>query len=436
MGHQLEVEEEEPQQRRTPLSRWQRRFRRLGQVAALLLVVKGIWFYQCSMSGDALLSGASRTDLLERRAYLLERVATDSFGPADMPSVFHSPFKEELAISTLSMTTLALTNLAFRFPETREETLFAMDRMLQRMLSPEIRRFEILWWGQDALDSLEKPQGQIGYLGHLNLMLGCWFMLGGDKKYNDLFERVTAALVRRMEEGPGYQAETFPGATIVADNLTVALSIRLYDWTHGPRYERTLRKWYHHLREHLRDPKTGMIRYQVDEQGHALGSARGVLQAWMSMLMPNIESTYGKDHYETMRRLLLDEKLGYFGGVREFPKGETGQTNIISGPIIWGVSTAATAFAIGGAAAWKDAETLTGLLRTAEFVGCTISISGKRRYLFAPLVGDAIMLAAMTTRRFDDRFLRDIENPSPQEKPEDVMKETYEKEKPRTGPRE
>jgi hypothetical protein len=60
---------------------------------------------------------------------------------------------------------------------------------------------------------------------------------------------------------------------------------------------------------------------------------------------------------------------------------------------------------MGGASFGKDSATLTGLLRTAEVAGFTWSFDGRRRYLLAPLPGDAIILAARTMVRWDARFV-------------------------------
>lgn len=66
---------------------------------------------------------------------------------------------------------------------------------------------------------------------------------------------------------------------------------------------------------------------------------------------------------------------------------------------------AQTRFAMGGAAFWNDQAMLNGLLRTAEVAGFTGTFRGRRQYLLAPLLGDAIILAARTMTRWDTHFL-------------------------------
>jgi hypothetical protein len=44
------------------------------------------------------------------------------------------------------------------------------------------------------------------------------------------------------------------------------------------------------------------------------------------------------------------------------------------------------------------------LLRTAEMAAFTGSFRGRRQYLFAPLLGDVIILTARTMTKWDGRF--------------------------------
>ena len=76
--------------------------------------------------------------------------------------------------------------------------------------------------------------------------------------------------------------------------------------------------------------------------------------------------------------------------------GVEGSGDVDSGPVIFGASPAGTGFAIAGARLTHDEEFLQQMLRTSEFVGFTWSWRGRRQYLSAPLVGDAIMLAMLT----------------------------------------
>ena len=81
-----------------------------------------------------------------------------------------------------------------------------------------------------------------------------------------------------------------------------------------------------------------------------------------------------------------------------------GQGDVDSGPLVFGTSPAATGFAMAAARSLGDAEWLGGLLSTAEWVG-VVTPGPRRHYLTAPLVGNAIVLAMMTSRPWDDRYV-------------------------------
>jgi hypothetical protein len=95
-----------------------------------------------------------------------------------------------------------------------------------------------------------------------------------------------------------------------------------------------------------------------------------------------------------LRERFLDRPLPGLWGVREWPRGVSRAGDIDSGPLPLGLSPAATGFAIASARRLNDAWTLQRLLDTAELAGFSLELGGRRRYLLAPLVGDAILLAA------------------------------------------
>jgi hypothetical protein len=87
--------------------------------------------------------------------------------------------------------------------------------------------------------------------------------------------------------------------------------------------------------------------------------------------------------------------------LREWPAGVAKDGDVDSGPLVFGLSPSATGFAMAGPAMLGDDERSRALLRTAEMVGVTVG----SRYLLAPLVGDAIVLATSTATPWTDRFL-------------------------------
>lgn len=347
-----------------------------------------------------------KTEILERRDYLLQQVAPQEFSLEKMPSYIPDQFKEEWAIGTLSMTSAALTNIAFDYPETRERAVHAITQMIELMLSPELRKFELRAWGVDALDALENGRGQIGYLGHLNFMLSAHQLLGETERYSGLFRRITSTLARRMESAPSHYLETFPSAIFTADNMVVAASIANFDRVHGALHKDLLERWVASTKSQVVDKSSGLIPFYVDSDGRGAGVPRGSGTGWNSFYLPFVDPVFAAEQYALMKAHLVIRLPFGFSALREYLRGDTGGADIDSGPVILGLSTSGTGFGLAGARWHKDFELQAEILRTSEFVGSTVGGQGRRRYLLAPLVGDAIMLAMRTARPWNTRYLK------------------------------
>jgi len=385
-----------------------------GLLLLLLVAVKLVWIAAVATDGADLIAGGERDRLMARRRYLIDRVTGPAFGPKTMPGMFSAAFEEEWAIGTLSMASSAFTNLAFLYPDTRQETVAVIARLIERMLEPDLRRYEIRYWGEDALDSLDGENGHIGYLGHLNLMLGAHRLLGGGPQFDDLHHRVTTALVRRLRNSRCGYLKTFPRRVFIPDNMVVYASVRHYDLAFGGDHSDTVERWLDYTSEHLLDPRTGLMVAWVSSDGRPLGPSRGSYCAWNSFYLPHISEEFAADQFARLEEHMAQTLPAGFTAIREYPSGVPGQGDIDSGPVVFGMSTSGTGFAVAGARRHGRAELVTGLLRSIEAVGSTVEFRGRRHYVVCPLVGEAIMLAMKTATPWDTRFLpADAQGESP-----------------------
>ena len=76
--------------------------RRAALFLAVILGAKLIWFLLMAPPRAGSSAEDARADVAMRRNYLLKRVASEEFGVADMPLLVASPYRQELAIGTLS----------------------------------------------------------------------------------------------------------------------------------------------------------------------------------------------------------------------------------------------------------------------------------------------------------------------------------------------
>lgn len=328
-----------------------------------------------------------REDAEARLEYLSTRITA-----GDLPGVAPGhPFDGEWTAVTLSMTAVAATNLALRFPETRSRRREQVTEFAARLASDQARAYDTRQWGHDALETLERSEGHAGYLGHLALAMDAACLLGGTRDAA-LHERLVAALARRIDASPSGLIETYPGERYVPDTVVVMAAVAQFDACVGqPRHAALIARWLGKLRAQWLDPDNGILVFAPGE------AARGSGAAWNSFYLPFIDEAFAADQSARTWATFGDTALGgWLHGLRERPVGDERAGDVDSGPLVMGISASATGFALADATLRGRRAEQRGLLRTAELVGLTWG----GRYLTAPLVGDAIVLAAKTTTRW------------------------------------
>lgn len=352
-------------------------------------------------ASDLLAKGGASDDALRRRRSLVRRIR-EGVRPKDIGTTYDL-FKGEYAFGTYAMTGYALTNIALDAPETRAESLEVVDLLIDQVLGEEISGFDTSQWRERALDVLDADRGHIAYLGHLNLLLGARRVLGGDLSRDALHARVTDAIARRLRARPHRHPETYPGETYTMDVLVAVASLVVADRVRGTDHRQVVGEWLAYTRARLLDPTTGLIVFGVDEEtGAPLQRGRGSAAGWASFYLPMIDLAFAREQWLAAKQH-LHGRVGPFAGVREYHPTDpsAGPGDIDSGPVVvWGVS--ATGFAMAGARRHGDVDTLGGLLTMAETFGITKDEGEERRYVAAPLLGDAILLCMKTARPWWD----------------------------------
>jgi hypothetical protein len=373
-------------------------------ILLLLFVLKCAWTVIMYESGGSIIGGENKSELLARKAFLVDRVIAKTAGTADMPSHLGAQFQGEWALVTYSMLSAALTNIAHRYPETQQQALQYSRLLIERTLAEDTRRFDTARWGEDPLDSLDGPNGHIGYLGHLNWMLSAYRYLGGTD-YKDLFRDVSYALARRMKENNYKCLETYPNELrYSADNLVVVAALANYSRLNSGELDDVVQNWLKEAKIASQHTETGLLPFHYDFTCGASGDARGSGAGWNSFYLPYVDQEFADQQYDILKKHFVQRRL--FTGIREYRKGVWGPGDVDSGPVIFGFSPSGTGFTIGGATHAEDRDLLSGLLFTSEFVGSTVQWNGERYYLLAPLVGEAIMLAMKTAIVWDGQLGR------------------------------
>ena len=329
-------------------------------------------------------SARTSSDAPQRLAYLGARLDA-----RDVPGLAPgAPFDGEWLLVEHSFTIAAATNQAFRHPEQLDARRVEVKRWLESLLRADTRAFDTKKWNEDALTSLESTHGHVGFLGHLSWALGASCLLGNELP--PLALPVADALARRFDASPSALLETYPGETYVPDNVVAVAGLSLLQRCRADtRQAATIDRFLRVMRAERLDPKTGVLVFAPGQMGRGSGAA------WMAYFLTFIDEAFAREQFGALfREFGTPVPFGAFA-IREWPRGVERGGDVDSGPLVFGLSPSGTGFALAGPAFTSDDAQLRAMLTTAEFVGTSVG-SAHRRYLVAPLVGDAITLATRT----------------------------------------
>ena len=365
-------------------------------VIVVLIVIKAVWTW-CFCSRNGTFDGEKK-DILERRAYLIEKVITtpeELLG--EMPSAIGPQFQGEWALYTCSMLSAALVSISNLYPETREESVEYIDSLINIVLSPEIRQYDMERWGEDPLESLEGDNSHISYLSHLAWMICGYKYIGGERKYDSLLHSLCRTMDRRILQSENLNLETYPGEYVyIPDMLVAIVALENYSRIYNGKYSSTVSRWLDMANSEWLDEKTGLLPAFLSD-AWLNPPVKGSYSALSCYYLTFIDEDFAREQYDRFKETFL--KRFPVAGFKEYSnRGCLIGFDIDAGPLIFNLSPSGTAFGVGSVTYFNDVKIRRKLLRTAETAGTTVSCSGKRHYLLADiaLVGEAIMLAMRT----------------------------------------
>jgi hypothetical protein len=317
-----------------------------------------------------------------------------------MPEAVGPQFQGEWALYSASMLSASLTNIAHIYPETKQESIQNIDKLIQIVMSPELRQYDTDRWGEDPLETLDGDESHISYISHLAWMISGYKQLGGDKKYDKLYKQLCETMSRRIKQSQTLNLQTYPGEHIyVPDMLVAIVALANYSKQHKNGYWPLVHLWLKEMQNNWIDEKSGQIVSFIPSTNVRTGKlpAKGSYSALSCYYLTFIDEEYAKDQYEILKQNFFQKR--FVTGFREYyDKKCLLGFDIDAGPIIFNLSPTGTAFGIGPATYFKDWEVRKGMLKTAELAGFSISKNDQKHYLLAniALVGEAITLAMKT----------------------------------------
>ncbi|MBQ8051082.1 MAG: hypothetical protein IJ197_05845 [Bacteroidaceae bacterium] len=376
-------------------------FRRLLKLIVFLAFVIGgkmLWV-ACATSGHGTLEG-EKADILRRRNYLSNLLVTTPAGVLDaMPNSIGEQFQGEWAMYSCAMFSAALVNIAKLYPEERERSMEEVDRLIGIVMSATLRNYDAARWREDPLESLEGDKSHMSYLSILAWMVSGYREVSDSDKYDDLYGKLCATLVRRMKKSPTLNLQTYPGeAVYVPDMLVTLVALSNYTRQVDDRYAEIVRTWVDKAKTEWCDKETGLLKSFLNYDGSELSEPiKGSYSALNCYYLTFVDEGFAREQYEKMKMVFLQRSPM---GIKEYYDRSCWLgMDVDAGPIIGNLSPSGTAFAIGSATYFQDEEVRNGLLKTAEIAGSTFRIGNYSHYLLAnmALVGEAVTLAMRTS---------------------------------------
>ncbi|MBH0777849.1 hypothetical protein [Nocardia bovistercoris] len=351
-------------------------FRAMYVVVAVLLAV-ALFVPQVRMYRQE----QSHTEIVAQLRFLRERL--DSGLGGEMQSMFPEGYVFSHVLYGLAWTDVAREQANYRDQAVREARW-----ALQRLDSPS---------GRAVFDARSRPAYGVFYVGWSSRLRGAVIELAGAGAPET--ERFTAdceALAAAFDaDGPFLAA--YPGQAWPVDNVVAVAALRIHDRVIGSRFESVVARWLTAAKASL-DPDTGLMPHSVTPVREG---ARGSSQAIIQRFLPEIDTAWANQQYDTFRREFIDTPLG-LPGVREYPRGRDGAGDVDSGPLVLGISVSATVVTLGAARAHGDeplANSLTGL---GESLGVPITLGDSKRYALGALpIGDAFLAWSFAEPRPD-----------------------------------
>ena len=345
-----------------------------------------------------------KEEILQRAEWLSRKLITN---PKDLlesyPRILGSYYGPQWSIYSCVMFIAALSNISRIWPEQKVICLERIEKLLQLLLSEELRRYDTKEWKEDALATLSGNKDHLTYLSLLAWSISLYRIAGGGTQHDQLFKDCCEALHRRMLGNPYLNLKSFPNKPYFSSDFLVAL-VAFHNHTilfKDDKYEEAITRWLNLSNSVWKHSKTGLLvsTLYTQRKGPVKGCYTALNNFWLTLLS---QPKYSKDQYLRMKNHLA--KSGKLTGIREYLyKSPKLAFDPNSGPVVDGMSPSGTAFAIGSATYYGDWRFRNEMLATAQKAGGDVQKKGMRHYKLGEfaLVGEATVLAMRTNINFD-----------------------------------
>ena len=313
---------------------------------------------------------------IDKRLNYLERVVNE---PLDNKSeIMQLKYESyEFMLFSYAYTAYAATNIATRDTLYRQRAIYLIKECIDKALDRNI--YSPYKVDEALINSDSIPNFSVLYLGHLNLMMGCYRLLSEDNTFNSLNDKISASLFRRYNETEFLNLESYSSAIWIPDNTVALASLKLHGSNTNSGYESVCYKWVEYAKKNYIDEETGVLYSTVSSMSEkAEEEPRGSMLGWSIMFIYQFDKNFAIELYNNYKEHFSHE---YFIFILFKERSSIrGTADIDSGPIILGYSIPANEFALGGAVIAEDYKTARKLERLINFGARKICKNNEIRY--------------------------------------------------------
>ncbi len=291
----------------------------------------------------------------------------------------------------------SLAEMSLREPGDAARNLAVMDEIIGETirLEHEHGMFVFLMPYARERPFVVQPARSLFLDGEIGLMLALRRVIQDRPDYRAQMTERIEAITARLRGSPLLVAESYPDECWIYDHAIALAATRVADFLDDTDHSALRRDWVAAARQHLVDPKTGLLVSSFTTKG-VFGEGPEGSTIWVTVhFLRLVDEAFAHEQYRLARKELGCE-LGGFAWSREWPVSFRGMVNVDSGAVIPGldISAGGSGLAFVAASSIGDADYLGKLHATLEFAAFPVREEGRLRYCASNLVGDSALLFA------------------------------------------
>ena len=356
----------------------------------LLMLVAGTCVYAYTLNGRMYFQTATMPADVRAQFRLLSKVL-DTAQPPELPDIYSGysrlcGWSYEWALVFCGFYSMALAEQADAQPGFAPEAAARIHHCARIIMAipEELPDADIPGY------CAERTYGLAPILaGYRGLVLATRRKMMNDDLFDVALTQIVSRLATAITSCYESSASVWP-----ADQALHLHAIALCDESMGTDHRWLNSYWQSNVLERFQDPATGFIHARV-----ATGPDRVLIKpcatsaAWLALLLADVLPDFARQQYEALCRY-REFHLGPFEATKEFGGFRLALGDVYSGPLLLGLSPAASGFTLCAHKLFGEEERFTRTWRVFEVFGMPRTDTRGKRYYLGNAMGDAVLLYA------------------------------------------